>query len=97
MLGALATVLRRLHSQQVLRILEVVRVLPPAVGTEGPTSREVRAPERDDVIYVEGWAPPELVHDRPEEDSPLPLSKRALRIEEKYVVLGAIHESSVKA
>ncbi len=44
------------------------------------------------IVYVKGWAPPELIHDELEQYWPLPLSKRPLRIEEKHTLLAAVHD-----
>lgn len=59
-------------------------------------SRHDDAGWQDQIVYIEGWAPPELIHNEPEQFWPLPLSKRPLRIEEKYTLLAAVHDHFCK-
>lgn len=60
--------------------------------TARPIHAHDDAGRHDQVVYVAGWTPPELIHNEPKKYWPLPLSKRPLRIEEKYTLLAAIHD-----
>lgn len=60
------------------------------IDVQGAAGRQNRC------VSIEGWAPRELVQDEPELYWPLPLSKRPLRIEEKYTLLAAVHDHFCK-
>lgn len=49
------------------------------------------------IMGVAGWAPPDLnYNDEPKRYWPVPLTRRALRTEEKYTLLAAIHDHFCK-
>ena len=84
--------LERRRDEHIDAILATPRLRDESAGEPRPewewweTSRLIRV--RDDVgsqdqrVDIEGWAPPDLIHNEPKKYWPLPLSKRGLGIEE---------------
>jgi len=58
---------------------------------------EFCVPSGGKLLSIKGWVPPDLAQSRePEIEAILPLVERALRLDEKYTLLAAVHDSDLR-